>query len=59
MYQCFHCLHNSLCWQCDYDFEDFDYDGDGIVHILHCTNCGADVEYIVKNNNKENEENAN
>ena len=52
MFQCFHCLHNSLIWDCDYDFEDFDYEGEGIVQILHCSNCGAEVEYRI-NFNKE------
>ena len=22
MFECFHCLHKSVVWQCDYDFED-------------------------------------
>jgi hypothetical protein len=47
MYQCFHCLSNSLCWDSDFDFEDFGYEGEGIVHILHCANCGAEVEYRI------------
>lgn len=57
MYQCFHCLHNTLCWECDYNFEDFGYDGEGIVQILHCRNCGADVEYKIEiRKEDENEE---
>jgi transcription elongation factor Elf1 len=47
MYECFHCLNKSVCWDCDYDFEDFDYDGEGIVHMLHCRHCGAEIEYRV------------
>lgn len=47
MYQCFHCLNNSLVWQSDYSYEDFGYEGDGIVQILICSNCGAEVEYRV------------
>lgn len=47
MYQCFHCLNNTLCWDCDYDFADFGYDGEGIVQILHCASCGAEVEYRI------------
>lgn len=31
MFECFHCLHKSVVWDCDYDFEDFGYDGEGIV----------------------------
>lgn len=47
MYQCFHCLNNSLIWQSDYSYEDYGYEGDGIVQILICSNCGAEVEYRI------------
>lgn len=47
MYECFHCLNKTVVWNCDYDFEDFDYDGEGIVHILHCSHCGSEIEYRV------------
>lgn len=47
MYQCFHCLTNSVCWDCDYSFEDFGYPGEGIVQICHCANCGAEIEYRI------------
>jgi len=40
----------AVIWQSDFDFEDFGYDGNGIVHICHCTNCGADIEYDVPSN---------
>jgi len=23
------------------------YEGEGIVHICHCTNCGAEIEYRI------------
>lgn len=47
MYQCFHCGANAVIWDNDFDFEDFLYEGQGIVHICHCTNCGADIEYRI------------
>lgn len=47
MYECFHCLHKSVIWDSDFTFEDFGYDGSGVVHICHCTNCGAEIEYRV------------
>jgi len=56
MFECFHCLCRSLVWQCDYDFSDFGYEGEGIVQILHCVNCGADVEYRVPLNPEQEEE---
>ena len=46
-YQCFHCGEQAVIWDNDFDFEDFDYEGVGIVHLCHCTNCGADIEYRV------------
>ena len=53
-YQCFHC-NGALCWDNDYTFDEYgagmiDENGkelDGIVHILHCMECGANVEYLV------------
>ena len=53
MYECFHCLSNSVCWSSDYDFEDFGLDGDGIIHICHCSNCGAEIEYRISINQEE------
>ena len=47
LYQCFHCLHQSVIWDADFTFEDFGYDGDGLVHMCHCANCGAEIEYRV------------
>ena len=48
MYECFHCLHKSVIWDSDFTFEDFGYEGSGVVHICHCTNCGAEIEYRVQ-----------
>lgn len=48
VYQCFHCLHQSVVWQSDYSFEDFDYEGEGIVQILECANCGAEISYTIR-----------
>lgn len=45
---CFHCLRNSVIWDCDYEFSDFGYDGKGVVQILHCENCGAEIEYRIR-----------
>lgn len=55
MYECFHCGCRSVIWQCDYDFADFGYEGEGIIHICHCQNCGAEIEYRVEIN-KESED---
>ena len=47
MYECFHCGCRTVTWDCDFNYEDFGYEGDGIVQILHCTHCGAEIEYRV------------
>lgn len=46
-YECFHCLTDSVIWDADFTFEDFGYEGEGLVHICHRTNCGAEIEYRV------------
>lgn len=48
MYECFHCGQRTVIWDCDYDFEDFGYEGIGIVNVCHCTNCGAEIEYKIR-----------
>jgi transcription elongation factor Elf1 len=47
MYECFHCGHRSVSWDSDFSFEDFGYEGEGIVQCCHCNNCGADIEYRI------------
>ena len=47
MFECMNCLNKSVIWDCDYDFSDFGYEGEGIVHVCHCANCGAEIEYRV------------
>ena len=59
MYECFHCGQRSVCWQNDFAFEDYGYEGEGIVHVCHCDNCGADIEYYVPYNNDDNNTNDN
>lgn len=57
MYECFNCLCKSVIWDNDFDFDDYGYEGDGVVHVLHCTNCGAEIEYRVKNDIEEEDNN--
>ena len=47
MFECFHCLSRSVIWDSDFTFEDFGYEGEGIVHICHCSKCGAEIEYRI------------
>lgn len=43
MSRCFHCQECDLIWDSDFDFEDYGMDGEGIVHVLHCPECGSYV----------------
>lgn len=45
---CFHCMHDTVVWDGDFDFEDMGYEGEGGVNCCHCTNCGAKIEYRVR-----------
>lgn len=47
LFECFHCLQRSVVWDNDYNPEDVGYDGEGVVHMLHCSNCGAMIEYVI------------
>ena len=48
MYECFHCGKKAVSWDADFDFDDFGYEGQGIVHTCHCNNCGAEIEYRIR-----------
>lgn len=47
MYECFHCGCRSVIWDCDFSYEDYGYDGDGIVQECHCENCGDRITYMI------------
>lgn len=47
MFECFHCGARSVIWDSDFDFEDYGISGEGIVHACHCTNCGAQIIYLI------------
>lgn len=47
MFECFHCGAIAVGWCADFDFEDFGYEGEGIVHVCQCQNCGAEIYYLV------------
>lgn len=58
MYECFHCGAKAVIWDSDFDYEDYGYEGEGIVHVCHCTNCGAEILYMVQcGDEEESEEN--
>lgn len=47
MYECFHCGHRAVIWDADFNFEDYGNEGEGIVQVLHCENCGVETEYRI------------
>ena len=49
---CWHC-NTELIWGGDHDYEDYGFEGEGIVSNLHCPECECDV-YVYKDlNDKE------
>lgn len=48
--RCFNCDSENVIWKDNYDFEDYGYEGDGIVTVWECADCGAMIEVTVANN---------
>ena len=53
MYECFHCGQRAVLWDGDFDSEDYGWTISGIVHDLHCTNCGAIIQYMIPTDDDE------
>lgn len=47
MYECFHCGERAVIRDNDFTFEDYGYEGEGIIHACHCCNCGAEITYAI------------
>ena len=41
--KCWHC-QTELIWGCDFDFEDYGIEGEGIVSSFSCPNCPVTAE---------------
>lgn len=41
---------SEMIWGCDFSFDDYGYDGEGIVATLSCMNegCGATAEFCLR-----------
>lgn len=59
MYECFHCGTRAVVWDADFDFGDYGLPGHGIIHTCHCSNCGAEIEYVIKTDGEEDEDGCN
>lgn len=53
MGECFHCGKKTVVWNADFDYSDMGYEGEGIVHICTCRNCGAEIEYRIPTEDEE------
>ncbi len=53
MYECFHCGHRAVIWDSDFEFADYGEEGEGIIHACHCTHCGAQIEYRIRTDGEE------
>ena len=42
-----------LIWQSDYNYDEIYGEGEGIVAILQCSECGASVEYALRTDEEE------
>lgn len=54
--RCWYC-GGELVWQNDFDYSDVYAEGEGIVTYLHCSNCGANVEYSLRMDEEEDGDN--
>jgi len=58
-HKCWFC-NGEMIWGCDFDYDDYGLEGDGIVATLSCKECEAYAEYYSKpseeDNGKDNKE---
>lgn len=47
MFYCTNCGQKTAVWGADFSFEDYGYEGEGIVSNYTCSNCGAEIEVRV------------
>lgn len=52
--RCWYC-GGELIWQSDFEYSDVYPEGKGIVTYLTCSNCGAEVEYSLRIDEEETE----
>ena len=45
--KCWFC-NSEMIWGCDFSFEDYGLEGDGIVATLTCSECEAYAEFYTK-----------
>ncbi len=53
-HRCWYC-NGPLVWSSDFNYSDLYGEGEGIVSFLFCQNCGAEVQYSLRDEEDENE----
>jgi len=51
MVECYNC-RTEMIWGNDFDFDDFDYEGEGVVSCFTCPRCDTYAEFVVPEKNK-------
>lgn len=49
---CWYCS-GALVWDSDFNYDEVHGEGEGIVSNLHCSQCGAEVQYSLKTDKEE------
>ncbi len=53
MYECFHCGCRGVIWDADFNAEDYGYMSPGLVQVCHCVECGAEILYVLLDEEEE------
>lgn len=56
MFECLNCGEKALLWDCDYSYDDYELEGDGIVREFHCTKCRAEITLYIPLDDPEEED---
>lgn len=51
--QCYYCGAFAVGIVADFTFEDFDLQGDGLIYVCRCGNCGSVIEYRIREDEDE------
>ena len=43
----------QVYWSADFNFEDYGLEGEGVVAVLRCSECGADFEGYLRTDSEE------
>lgn len=52
IHRCWFC-NGELGWCSDFNYDEIHAEGEGIVAILNCRNCGADAQFSIRTDEEE------